>query len=490
MPSSRSLPFQHLRGAAALAVLLYHASHYLAELRGDGSFLAIFGGFFGAYGVALFFALSGYLMARVLERDDPARFLLKRIVRIYPLMLLVIALFALLFLAIGRARGVNLLALTLVPSGPRGYFLTVEWTLVLEVTYYVALAALGLIGAGRFRTPLVALWAVAILAAFALGPGRTEQLLPTIGQIPLGIVNLPFALGFLAAELQRRYRTHSLAWIGVPLALACAWAPGLPEMRLLAGFSAAFVVAGLALRPAGETPGWIGRTGERLGDASYALYLCHVPTILLLAALLPAWLPGGLVWTIWMAAAIGLALLLAPLDLALHARLRAAVEAMDARMAKGLALVLLAGFVTIAADAEIDRAQSEAERAQAVRTLAGPAQPITGNIRATVDQAARAPDGRWVLRGYVIDLDRPDIPAQVAFRLNGRLITWAERPRLRPDIAAALGRPDIAKRRFGFAIALPEAVDCRNGQPELVAAFADGRAVSLPRESLDAVCPR
>ncbi len=83
-----------------------------------------------------------------------------------------------------------------------------------------------------------------------------------------------------------------------------------------------------------------------------------------------------------------------------------------------------------------------------------------------------------------------DRSAQIAFRQNGRLVTWAERPRLRPDIAAALGRPDIGKRRFGFAIALPEALDCRNGQPELVAAFADGRAVSLPRESLDAVCPR
>ncbi len=471
-------------------MLLYHSSHYLAELKGDGRLLAIFGGFFGAYGVALFFALSGYLMARVLERDDPARFLLKRIVRIYPLMLLVIALFALLFLAIGRARGVNLLALTLVPSGPRGYFLTVEWTLVLEVTYYVALAALGLIGAGRFRTPLVALWTVAILGAFALGPGRTEQLLPTIGQIPLGIVNLPFALGFLAAALQRRYRPTSFIWIGVLLAPACALAPGLPEMRLLAGFSAAFVVTGIALWSSAQAPGWISRAGERLGDASYALYLCHVPTILLLAALLPAGLPGALVWTIWMAAAIGLALLLAPLDLALHARLRAAVEAMDARPAKGLAIVLLAGFATIAADAEIDRARSEAERAKAVRTLAGPAQPITGAMRATVDQATRAPDGRWILRGYAIDLDRPEIAAQVAFRQNGRLVTWAERPRLRPDIAAALGRPDIGKRRFGFAIALPEALDCRNGQPELVAAFADGRAVSLPRESLDAVCPR
>ncbi len=41
-------------------MLLYHASYYLAELRGDGRLLAIFGGFFGAYGVALFFALSGF----------------------------------------------------------------------------------------------------------------------------------------------------------------------------------------------------------------------------------------------------------------------------------------------------------------------------------------------------------------------------------------------------------------------------------------------
>ncbi len=125
---------------------------------------------------------------------------------------------------------------------------------MLEVTYYVALAALGLIGAGRFRTPLVALWTVAILGAFALGPGRTEQLLPTIGQIPLGIVNLPFALGFLAAALQRRYRPTSFIWIGVLLAPACALAPGLPEMRLLAGFSAAFVVAGIALWSSAQAP--------------------------------------------------------------------------------------------------------------------------------------------------------------------------------------------------------------------------------------------
>ncbi len=38
-------------------MLLYHASHYLASSK-RRPLLAIFGGFFGAYGVALFFALS------------------------------------------------------------------------------------------------------------------------------------------------------------------------------------------------------------------------------------------------------------------------------------------------------------------------------------------------------------------------------------------------------------------------------------------------
>ncbi len=488
---TRYAGFQHLRGAAALAVVLYHVSHYLHELRGDGRFLSIFGGFFGAYGVALFFALSGYLMARVLERGDYARFLLRRIARIYPLMLITVVVFALAFLAIGKPRGVNLLALTLVPSGPRGYFLTVEWTLVLEVTYYAVLAALGLLGAGRFRTPLIAVWTVAILAAFALGPGRTEQLLPTIGQIPLGIVNLPFALGYLVADLQRRQLMPALPlWIGLLPAVGAAMAPDLPMMRLLGGLSAALVVGSLAQRSFAATHSWAARAGERMGDASYALYLSHVPVILLLAGLMPAAWSGALVWMIWLLAAIGCALALTPLDLFLQERLRNVIEALDERKARAVALVALAGFAWIAGDAEWDRAQLEATRTQIVRVLAGPAQPAGGEIRVGIDAVLRAPNGQWTLRGYAIDLAKPDVVAQVALRQDGRVVALAERPRLRPDVAATLGRPDIAKVRFGFVMALPEAFDCQGGQPELVAAFADGRAIALPREPLAALCAR
>ncbi len=349
-------------------------------------------------------------MARVLERGDPARFLLRRIARIYPLMLITVALFALAFLAIGKPRGVNLIGLTLVPSGPRGYFLTVEWTLVLELTYYAALAALGLLGAGRFRTPLIAAWTVAILAAFALGPGRTEQLLPTIGQVPLSIVNLPFALGYLVAEFQRRQLMPAVPlWIGLLTTIGAALAPDLPMLRLMAGLSAALVVGSLAQRPAGPARSWFARAGERMGDASYALYLSHVPVILLTAALMPAAWPGTLVWMIWLLAAIGTALAMTPLDLSLQERLRHAVEALEERKAKAIAILALAGFAVIAGDAEWDRVQSEAVRAQALRILAGPARPADGDIRVGVDAVQRAPNGQWTLRGHAIDLAKPGV---------------------------------------------------------------------------------
>ena len=42
-------------------VVLYHASHYLDVIRGDISFRGLSA--LGLFGVAIFFAISGYLMA-------------------------------------------------------------------------------------------------------------------------------------------------------------------------------------------------------------------------------------------------------------------------------------------------------------------------------------------------------------------------------------------------------------------------------------------
>ena len=74
-------------------------------------------GLFGWYGVSLFFATSGYLMATLVRQQAPARFMLHRIVRIYPLFFLVVTLTMLAFYASHFGRLPRLMALSLMPWG-------------------------------------------------------------------------------------------------------------------------------------------------------------------------------------------------------------------------------------------------------------------------------------------------------------------------------------------------------------------------------------
>ncbi len=72
----------------------------------------------GVWGVAIFFALSGFLMARMIARDPPLVFLAHRVSRIFPTYFAVIALFAGLFAALGLdLGGISVLALSLAPAG-------------------------------------------------------------------------------------------------------------------------------------------------------------------------------------------------------------------------------------------------------------------------------------------------------------------------------------------------------------------------------------
>jgi peptidoglycan/LPS O-acetylase OafA/YrhL len=76
---------QYLRAIAALAVMLFHAAHYVHGYLGPGLY-DVFHHFLGLYGVAIFFALSGYLMAILAGKQSAHHFLASRIARIYPAM--------------------------------------------------------------------------------------------------------------------------------------------------------------------------------------------------------------------------------------------------------------------------------------------------------------------------------------------------------------------------------------------------------------------
>ncbi len=84
---SRNRNLQWLRAVAALLVVVYHASGHLAFEFGDDRFAEVFNHRFGILGVAIFFAISGALMADILKTTQPADFLIHRILRIYPIFL-------------------------------------------------------------------------------------------------------------------------------------------------------------------------------------------------------------------------------------------------------------------------------------------------------------------------------------------------------------------------------------------------------------------
>lgn len=487
---ARNAQLQYLRGFAALAVLLFHVSSYVNQLRGDRRYLDIFSGFWGVYGVAVFFVLSGYLMAKLIARDTPARFLLERVLRIYPLMLIVLAAAALAFLATGFGRRPDFVAMTLVPVGPRDYFLGIEWTLLFEMTYYVLIAAMAMLGLRRWIAPLFGLWLGALLVVTLLGYPRTEILTPPLTQLPGHLANTAFLMGFLLPVVLKAkwLPPGQILWLlALPVA---ALSLVLPETydRWIAGLSAALLVAG-ALRTSGSSPqGVLGRAGMRLGDASYALYLCHVPVIVASGNLVPDWVPAWALWIGWASSALAVSLCLGPLDLNLHRRLKRWAASLPAQRVTRASLIFLVAFAAIAGYFDISSRISQRAEDAARVALAKTQPQALPSVLAAVDSTALLPDGRLVVRGYGIDLATPDDDGHVALQQNGAVIAVDRMKRMRPQIARQVSRPDLESIRFGFSVVSPLALDCSKGPLEARFVLPDGRVTAIASEELEKLC--
>lgn len=142
-----------------------------ATLRASESFWRA-----GVFGVSLFFLISGYVVVLAATRENLFQFALRRGFRIFPLLAVAVMLEALFLLMSGKNQTLlEVLSriflvgdLTGVPPGLDG----VEWTLRLEVTFYLAVAAW--ISIGRlaklpilnFWLPILCLFAIAVLPGF------------------------------------------------------------------------------------------------------------------------------------------------------------------------------------------------------------------------------------------------------------------------------------------------------------------------------------
>jgi exopolysaccharide production protein ExoZ len=322
----KNLPIQCLRGMAALFVALFHASAYAADHFGDSDWAAAFDGRFGLIGVAVFFAISGLLMAELIQRTDPWRFLAHRVVRIYPTYLLAVSASVPIvgFLGI-RKFGPHVFSLMLVPVGHRSYYLNVEWTLVFECTYYVGLFLIALIGWRRHLNGIALVWIAVILAA-PLFIGWSDNAFYSFYSIWLSPANAAFAGGLLVPWIVKRIRIPlgtGLLALGVLMVAV----PANPMVARWAAGAAATLLVLDAVRI--KMPQLAMLSLPKLGDWSYALYLCHVPCILIVYHFWPSSSGAGVAWFSAIATALIVSAGFGVLDVRMYRHLKNAVDTAD-----------------------------------------------------------------------------------------------------------------------------------------------------------------
>ena len=252
---------QQLRAVAALGVVLFHAS----ELGGM-PFLP------GAFGVDLFFVLSGFLMVAITgDAVRPGAFLIARVRRIVPLYWLATLVVAAGLFVAGRPLDLQRLAsaLAFLPQGNAGPtamglpLLAPGWSLNYEMGFY-ALFAAALWLPVRWRTPLLSALLLALAAWGAVLRGAwTDPIL------------CEFAAGLWLGEVWRGRaspRTVALGGAAALLGMLLLYPGLLDRIRLFAGVLAVGTLAWtLSREPVRSRPRL-----ESLGDASYAIYLAHL----------------------------------------------------------------------------------------------------------------------------------------------------------------------------------------------------------------------
>jgi peptidoglycan/LPS O-acetylase OafA/YrhL len=271
-----------LRGFAALSVVLYHtiASHHVPALQ------QVLPGWLGAVlerghlGVAVFFVLSGFVIAMSLEgsKIDAAgagRFMLRRSIRLDPPY----------WVAIALAIGMSLLANHFVPSRQAesyplerivahlfyvqdllGYkdINTVFWTLCVEIQFYLVYVLI--LASGRERILLPCAGLIALAWPLGIGPPVHAGLfLPLWHGFLLGVATHAALRNSLPRPFFAAYVLIIMvagAWHGDDFSVACS-----VTAALIYGVGRADRLKDLlAWRPI-----------QWLGMISYSLYLTHNP---------------------------------------------------------------------------------------------------------------------------------------------------------------------------------------------------------------------
>lgn len=276
---------QALRGLAALLVVFVHLQD-LAALAGAGRDVFIWGN----TGVDIFFVISGLIMVQSTGRRPmgPWEFMRRRVTRVAPLYWLVtLAVFGLvlikpnLFSSTSADPSHLAKSLAFIPyargDGAMHPLVFLGWTLNYEMAFYLLFAASLALTTGRWRwVPALLVIIAAVAIGLAVRPAD-----PVLGFYTAPIL-LEFAAGMaLGALLPRRPVSPGLAKvllvIGAVAFGAMILGPVLAptgERALIAGAPATIIVAvAVLVERSGLSLPW--RWAQRMGDASYSIYLTH-----------------------------------------------------------------------------------------------------------------------------------------------------------------------------------------------------------------------
>jgi peptidoglycan/LPS O-acetylase OafA/YrhL len=272
------------RGLAAMAVVFHHAGVYVGEQVGGLPRPFATAMSYGYLGVDFFFVLSGFIIYhtnawRVSRPGWLRDYAQSRLTRIYlPYWPIGIALaFAYMMLpqiSRGDRQWDWLASLTLLP-GPGLPALSVAWTLQHEILFY-ALACI-MLWSGRVLLGSM-IWAAAILIALPFGFSQEPGISP---------IDLEFLFGIAGAWCLSQGRAQKpwlLSALGCLLLVAFFLTPANRVYSVIFGLGLALILLPVVrLEASGRLT--VSSPFLLFGNASYAIYLIHLPILSVLVRL-------------------------------------------------------------------------------------------------------------------------------------------------------------------------------------------------------------
>lgn len=224
-----------MRAVGALAVLTTHSAFWSGDYTRHGSFGTLLARL--DVGVSIFFVLSGFLLSRPylarahagLEPPVLGRYLRKRFLRIFPAYALTVVI-AMLFIEANSGASIRDWVRTLLladvyteTSLPAG--LTQMWSLAVEVSFYLVLPGLMLLGTGRTRR---------------LNPARVTALIAVLVAITIWW-HLDLSARATSEALPLQWLPAYLSWFAIGIGLALVHirhSSGEPSGRIMSGLLA------------------------------------------------------------------------------------------------------------------------------------------------------------------------------------------------------------------------------------------------------------